>query len=577
MATRTRRRVLLPLAAAFVVLWLAYCGWLLLGARRSMQHGERALRAVRAKGSVAALVAPGTRRDLDDAHRRFAAAEQKTSSPALLPLRVLPVLGRNVRAADRLATAGADGTAVASTALDRLAVLTGRPQAAGQARLDTLADLASLADRARADLDGIDVGSSKGLVGPLHDAVEQVADHQRSAAAGATELRDVSTALRSVLAGGQPYLLLGANNAEMRNGSGMFLSATELGFDGGHLRLGEVRPTADLVRPRGSVPVGGDLQANWAWLDPGSDLRNLAVTADFPQSARAAARNWEDVPGGGTVAGVIVVDVDALRGLLRVVGPVEVGGVRYTADTVRGELLRRQYERFGSDRDARRDELGAVARAVFAKIEAGRWDTAALATELSDAVAGRHLLVWSADPTAQRAWARAGADGHLTDRSVSVGVINRGATKLDSWIDDATTVDVEGGGDGGRARITVTVTLRNRAPAAGPRYVVGPNVAGASEGDHTALVVVNLPAGTTGVRLAGAKEFLRGGDGPTVVVGGQLVVRRGAVGQVTVTGLLPAGIDHLVVEPSARIPKVRWEVAGEELGRDRRRSIPVGR
>ncbi len=68
----------------------------------------------------------------------------------------------------------------------------------------------------------------------------------------------------------------------------MFLSAATLGFDQGRLELGDVRPTQELVLPPGSVPVTGDLAANWPWLDPGRDLRNLGLTADFPQSAALA-------------------------------------------------------------------------------------------------------------------------------------------------------------------------------------------------------------------------------------------------------------------------------------------------
>ena len=64
--------------------------------------------------------------------------------------------------------------------------------------------------------------------------------------------------------------------------------------------------------------------------------------------------------------------------------------------------------------------------------------------------------------------------------------------------------------------------------------------------------------------MSGAEVFLEGGDGPTVVVGGKLTVPRGKRATVTVTAVLPAGLDQLVLEPSARIDPTSWTVNGTE-------------
>ncbi|MEZ5139820.1 MAG: DUF4012 domain-containing protein [Acidimicrobiales bacterium] len=481
--------------------------------------------------------------------------------------------GRPPRAGDgRAGRCRRRGSAAATDALADLRELAERPRQAGPGRLDALRDLSAIAGRARRSLGEIDAGSPDALVGPLGDAVAEVEDQRRSAAVAARRLGATADGLAQLLAGPDPYLLLGANNAEMRAGSGMFLSAAELGFDDGRMALGEVRPTAELIAPEGAVAVDGDLGANWGWLDPGRDLRQLGVSVDFPQSAAVAVRTWAAVGGSPEVAGVISIDVDGLRNLLRAVGPVEVDGVRYTADSVRGELLRQQYGRFG-DRDERRDQLGDVASAVFERIEDGEWELGALATQLADAVAGRHLLVWSSDPELEATWADLGADGHLDERSLAVSLLNRSATKLDSWIEtgvDVTTAD----GPGGRRAIRVELTVRNTATGdEGPAYVVGPNVEGLDAGDHRGLAVVNLPAGTDDLEVEGGSLFLQGGDGPTVVVAAEVDVRAGEAATVVVRGRLPSGLDRLVLEPSARIPRTRWVVDGRSIERDRRRTV----
>lgn len=570
----SRRRTVVTVVGGLLVVWLLAVAWLLLGTRRELAAGAEDLRQVRARASVSAIVAPASRAELRSAGRHFDAAEAKVDSPVLAPLKVVPFASRHLRATQDLVDASQDGTEAAEAALRRLARLTERSGREGPQRVDTLRDLSDLAGDAQRSLRAVDPGSSGGLIGPLGDAVAELSDQRDRAAQAAGDLRATSAALADVLQGPQTYLLLGSNNAEMRNGSGMFLSASEIRFRDGTLELGEVRPTADLVLPEGRVQATGDLAANWPWLDPARDLRNLGLTADFPQSAALATQNWAAVPGGSTVDGVISIDVDGLRSLLRVVGPVEVGGVRYTADTVRGELLRKQYQRFDGDREGRRDQLGDVARAVFDRLEGGSWKVEDLATELADAVSGRHLLIWSTDPAAAKAWRTAGADGHLSDRSVSVGLINRGANKLDSWVDASTAIATEGL-SGGRRRITITYDLRNRAPAAGPQYVVGPNVDGLEEGEYSGLVVVNLPAGASQVEMQGATVFLTGGDGPTSVIAGRLAIPRGASEQVTVTAVLPAGVDRITREPSARIEPTTWTIDGDPWPRDRRRSTDL--
>lgn len=556
-------------ALGLLALWGAAVAWLLWSARTDLDAGAAELRAVREQTSIGGLLEEGATEELESAEGHFSEAASALDSPVLVPVRWLPGLGTQVDAAARLAEVGQQGTEVASRAVADLRPLAEREQGGGVERLELLADLADLADEAKAGIEPLDVGSDSGLLPPLATAVREVGEQRDAALEAADDLGRMSAALADVLDGPEPYLLLGANNAEMRHGSGMFLSASELRFDGGALELGEVQPTASLVLPAGTVPVEGELAANWPWLDHGRDLRTLGFTASFPTNAAIAARTWEATEVGGPVAGVIVVDVDALRALLRAVGPVEVDGIRYTPDNVRGELLREQYLRFSDDQAERRDQVGEVARAVFDRIEAGEFELAELATQLAETVAGRHLMVWSADAEQQAVWEDVGAAGALEARSLAVGLINRSATKLDSWIETEVDVAVDG-----RA-IGVELVIENTGPRQGPPYVVGPNAEGLGPGDHRGIVVVNLPAGTASVEIEGATPVLQGGDGPTVVVAGDVLVPNGERVVVTVRGRLPEGLDALVLEPAARVPRLRWEIGDEAVERDRRTTWSV--
>jgi len=570
----SRRRKVVTVCVGAFALWLVVVAWLAFDARRSMVAGVAELRQVRRQASVTALLEPERRADLAAAQRDFDRAQHRLDSPVLWPARVLPVASRHLRAADKLVSSAQAGTTAADDALAALAELTERPHAEGPERVALVRDLATVADQAETALAAVDPGSPDALIGPLGDAVAEMNDARDQAQRAAGRLEATADTLSDILDGPTPYLLLGANNAEMRNGSGMFLSAAPLSFDHGSIEMGDVEPTAQLVLPAGSVAVDGDLARNWPWLDPGRDLRNLGLTADFPQSAAVAVDNWAANPRGGEVGGVIVIDVDGIRSLLRAVGPVEVDGVRYTPDTVRGELLRKQYQRYDGDREARRDQLGDVARVIFERLEEGDWELAELSTQLAEAVGGRHLMVWSTDAADRAALREIGADGHLSPTSVSAALMNRGSNKLDSWIETDATM-ATGPVKGDRRTVHVTYDVANTSPGTGPAYVVGPNIDGVAAGGHRALVVVNLPGGTTDVKMAGARPVLVGGDGPTVVAVGEVFVGAGERTRVTVTGVLPAGLDRVVVEPAARVPRTRWEVDGQAVAGDRRQTVTL--
>lgn len=571
---RWRRRAVVA-GGALAVLWLVGVSWTLWGAWQAAESGSDALVLLRRGATPSSLLEDDTRDDLVAAREEMDRARSRLRSPLVAPLRVVPLVGHQIRGGDAVVASARGATDLALEGIEELRAMSERDLGSGPARVTVVEDLADLVARMRQGLAALEPGSGGGLIGPLADGVHRVrVDHQE--AMGSLERAEHATrTVAELLAGPSTYLLLGANNAEMRAGGGMFLSAAELRLESGEMSLGEVTPTAEVVLAEGSVEVDEGLAANWPWIDVGRDLRNLGLTADFPQNAEAAVEHWSVLRGQDPVDGVMAVDVEALRGLLRVVGPVEVDGVVYEVDTIRGELLRDQYQRFGNGRDAqaeRRDQLGEVARAVFERIESGQWELDALATALVDAVERRHLMVWGRAEAERDAWASIGVDGRLRPESLGVFLMNRSAAKLDSFVDTSGEVTGVRGPDG-RIAITVSYLIDNGAPADGVPYVVGPNVEGAEAGEYRGIVVVNLPAGTSDIEVEGGRLILSGGDGPTVVRALEVSIPRGTSLALEVTAILPAGLEKVILEPSARVPWTRWEAEGRAFETERRRTL----
>jgi hypothetical protein len=228
---------------------------------------------------------------------------------------------------------------------------------------------------------------------------------------------------------------------------------------------------------------------------------------------------------------------------------------------VEEELFHEQYLRFPDDADVsqRRDELGALARAVFTTLDGGGWSVSRLGSGLAHAVGGRHLMLWSAQAGEESAWHDLGADGALGPDSLMVSVLNRGGNKLDWFLQVSSDVRVRRVGDD--SEVAVTVHLDNRVPAGEPTLVAGPDVhSGVGAGVYLGIVTVDLPAVARQARFDGVEHLaVVGPDGPgQQVIGFQLDVAPGSARTVVARFRLPGRRGTLRVEPSARVPGVHW-------------------
>jgi hypothetical protein len=554
------------------VAWGVVVSLMLLSASGKSRDALDELRAAQNERTFSALVDPATAARMHDAADGFSDADSAFGSPVVAPAKFLPIVGRQIRAADSLNGAAADTADLAADAADELREATTGPTPVGAERVALIQQLNDLVGRTSAGLKDIDPDRPEALVGPLDEAFDKFTESRSDGLEGLHNAEAVLDGAVQLLDGQSRYLLLGANNAEMRAGSGMFLSAGTLEINAGSLHMGDVESTGEKILDP-PVAVDGELATNFPWLAPGRDFRNLALSPSFPQTAALAQRMWAVAPGGGPVDGVLAIDVDGLQAMLGVVGPVEVDGVMYDHDNVRFQLLNGQYKRFNGRTDERREVLGDVARAVFDRLEGGGWKVDELATALVDATQGRHLLLWSSVEAEQKAWSTAGVDGQLDDDSLAVSVLNRGANKLDFFLESAVDVETAPGADGG-TDVSVTVVLTNKTPAGEPRYVAGPGVDGVAEGEYSGIVEVNVPGAATDVSFTGGQySTLSGVDGPTIVSGQYVRIVRDASATLVLTFHLPAGMTSMSVEPTARVPVTQWRHNDVAFTSDRRRTL----
>ncbi|MEM8904385.1 MAG: DUF4012 domain-containing protein [Actinomycetota bacterium] len=504
--------------------------------------------------------------------------DERLDAGSLRPIRWLPVVGRQLDAADHQVDAAAvtlDVTVDLIDAADRAEAALTDPGRRVEALRQLGDDVRRGADRLRT----IDLGPDEALVGPLTEGRAELVEQLDAA----TELLDEGVrtidAAVELAAGPSSYLVLAANNAQMQNGSGMFLSAARLDLVDGEVRLGTMTSMTDLELPAEPVDLPPFLDERWGWLDPNRDWRHLGLSPRFPETAELAADLWEATTGD-RIDGVVAVDLVLLAELVGVSGPVEVGGTVIEADSAVELLANGQYVRFfgdgGFDRaaqDDRRELLSAVADAVLADL-LGALDLDALRT-LRDAGQGRHLMVWSADPELQATWADLGVAGELSPDSLLLSSINRSGNKLDWFLRTTAAAEVTEGDV--TDEVAVTVRVRNTAPELGqPTYVVGPYPgSGLDAGAYLGVLALTLPADATSGRVDGDPALaVVGSEGPSNrVVGTWIEVPRGSSTDVVFRFEVPAGRSSMTVEPSARITPTRWTLPDGTSVRDDDRRI----
>lgn len=508
--------------------------------------------------------------ELEAAVADFDAARRTAAGPVMAPLRVLPVLGRQVRAATTLLDTAVEVGRATSSSIEELREVAGAPASDPSARVDAVRASEQVLDELATTLRDADLGPTKGLVAPVADARNELSDQLAQTTATVESALVGLTGVGDLLEGPSTYLVLAANNAEMRAGSGMYLQVGTLQVDDGAFELSDFEPTDGLYLEQPASALDEDMAARWAALQPNQEWRNLNLSPRFDESARMAADMWSAL-GRGEVDGVMAMDVVAVQRLLELTGPIEVttpeGTVAVDAENVRQELLRRQYARF-DDRSERRDQLGEVAGAVFDAFNQRPIPVADLVAMMDRTGAERHLLMWSDDPAQQAAWEELGLSGVLPEDGLMLSLLNRGGTKLDPYME--VRADLRARDEGDHWRVEVVVDLRNGAPDQLPRYVEGPvDGSGAVAGEYVGILAVSVPAAATEPTTSTDGFAVVGDDGPTRVIGANVAVPRGEARRVTIAFDLPEDWDEVQVTSGARVPATRW-TAGEKEWTERR-------
>ena len=181
---------------------------------------------------------------------------------------------------------------------------------------------------------------------------------------------------------------------------------------------------------------------------------------------------------------------------------------------------------------------------------------------VTSAVAGRHLMMWSAGPVAQSAWEVSGVSGALTPGSVGVSLINRGGNKLDPFVPIHVTVDTARSGSD--TSVTMSARVTNDTPPGLSQFIAGPFPGvPVTYGGYFGLMAVNLPGAARHITVSGiAPVYVKGPEGPTWVLAAPLNLADGNSVTAVFHFVMPGPHGSMTVVPSTRIPAEQWTASG---------------
>jgi hypothetical protein len=458
-------------------------------ARDELRSAQQELTAVQATEEMGASLTGGAGSDGLKSRLRSAAdhagrAHRYTSGPVWYLAARIPVLGDPLRSVCGAAWAADRVTSEVLPPLAGVATDLGGRARRGDPRIDLTVLREAGGELERAARAAAETRAATARL-PHHTWLPPV-DRARMGLSGqldrlAPTAADAATAARVFPAmlgerARRRYLVIFQNSAEARGTGGLPGAFAVLSAHAGRLAFEDFGNDTEMKHARAQVDLGAEYTAAYGQNDPTGTWVNGNLSPHFPYAARIWSDAWRR-HSRRPVDGVIALDPGAMAGLLGAAGPARLpGGTMVSAANVVDLTERSSYAAY-RDTKRRKDFFVSVAEAGAGRLISASADVRRLPRLLlalhRQLGAGR-IVAWSAHASEQRELERRHFAGALPDGPAPFAglVVNNAAgSKLDYYLDRRLEWAPGACGPGGR-KVTVSVTLTNRAPASGlPPYV----------------------------------------------------------------------------------------------------------
>ena len=438
----------------------------------------------------------------------------------LFPSRMVPFVAQNLDAVVTLSESGASLTEAAERTASEVDYSTIRREGGG-VDLELLArfrDPVVEASRRLADAAAlVDDLDSPWLVAPIADRLDDF-DEKVTDLRSQTDLAADALTYGPALFGGEGerrYLVLLGNPAEARDIGGHIGNWAELTMTDGAISLVEVGTPLELSQPEldNAVEDRGNVPPSLLGMRPATFPQNWGASLSFPIDAEVAAQLFQ-AKTGRRIDGVLYADPFAMAAMLSITGPVGVPGLDKQVDSTNAVrfLTHDQYVDFPSESEGD-TAVTELVRTVFDRLTKTTLPgPAQLGASFGPLVKDGRLRMVSLHDVDHPLLARLALDYGFVpvegDDLLAVVTRNANPSKIDSYLSRDITYDVRWDPETGSIGATVTVVLRNDAPAGGlPPYLIG-NSGGRPDGTNITDLAIVTPFEATSATVDGVETVM---------------------------------------------------------------------
>lgn len=257
---------------------------------------------------------------------------------------------------------------------------------------------------------------------PVRSYISNLKSTLFSISSSDTDLKELLTAIPNVMgnSGRKVYLVLFQNDKEIRPTGGFWTAYALLGVEKGRIVSAQSGDMyfLDIDNRVSYYPPAPDVIRNYLKLDTWY-IRDSNLSPDYRESVETMLTFWNRVPGVPGVDGVIAVDTHFVEDLLALLGGISLPGFaeEFTADNVVYQL--EEYSNVLMKHSGeRKDVLGSLMSQMISKtfsLPSNSYDEL-INTGLT-LMAEKHILLYFADPAAQKIAEQYGLAGRITQFS----------------------------------------------------------------------------------------------------------------------------------------------------------------
>ena len=241
------------------------------------------------------------------------------------------------------------------------------------------------------------------------------------------------------------YLISFQNSAEARGTGGILGAYALIELDKGNLKILQTGSNASLAAMSSrEIPVVMPAEFLKLYGKNPAILQNSNLSPHFPYGAQIWMGLWKK-KYGEQLDGVIAVDPTALSYVLRATGEITLkSGEKITSENVVEETLKKAYERYEKDNDARKQYLVDIMNATAAKLTKGEYSKIKMAKALRDGIKANRILIYSTNKDAQEKLAEVKLGGELNldaNNEYRTVIQNIDASKLDYYLDRSVAIE----------------------------------------------------------------------------------------------------------------------------------------